>query len=231
MITVTINNKQYHIRTSLMEITLQQRLDWDIQYGGYFKKQLEDILKIEDELAKEIDYYAYTIELAVKTISFFNDIPLDVVENCDLNQVLALYHTSIYLMSEDTDFHNKEIADVTHVQWNGQDWEIQPPFLNNTSEMTAGEFIQAKQIISNVYEIGQQKWQALLPLCCIYLRKKGESYSDALISEEGERMKLMRELPLQHALSVAFFLSDSMNLFMNTFRFSESQEAEVPAST
>lgn len=223
---LTIEGTTYHLPTSLMQITLQERIEYDNIYGKALTERLGKIIDIKDDTLKEIEFTAYQMELACKTLSFFGKIPLDVAEKTDIRQVMTVYHNVMKGYSEDVDFSNKEEQLVNEFEWNGDTWTIAPPMLDNNSQMTFGEFVTAKQVIQDMVEVGKEKWAGLLGLACVYLRKKNEAFNEEMMDKEGERYELLKSLPLQYALHVGFFFLSSMNSWISTFLFSGKQEVE-----
>lgn len=221
MITINISGKDYQLPSSLMEVTLQQRIDYDEQYGKTMADRLKTILELKDEFEKEMELTDYYLSTACRTLSFFGGIPLEIVQATRMDQVLTVYHHTLKSFSEDVDFAGKEFKLQNEFQWNGDTWIIAPPTLNNDSEMTFGEFLNAKQVIKNLYEVGNEKWSALLALCCVYFRKKGEAYSEEFSRVGSERYELLKTLPFQYALHVAFFLKDSVRFWLKIYLSSD----------
>lgn len=220
---IRINGSTYTIPASLMDITLQQRVDFDIQYGKALKKQLAKIIDMKDGIDRELEFTDYHLQLACQTLSFFGKIPLDVVRQTQIEEVLTIYHHSMKGFSEDVDFADQNFQLQHEFNWMDETWQIAPPALKHDSRMDFGEFLDAKQIVKNLFELGDEKWGAVINLACIYFRRKDEEYDEALIKEDGERYRLMQKLPLQYGLHVGFFLRGSMDLYLKTFH-SSSQE-------
>lgn len=225
---ININGIDYTLPSSLMGITLQKRIEFDTTYGKKLREQLIKIADIDDPVTKENEFTAYHLELACKTLAFFANIPLQTVEQTDMKEVLLVYHNMMRSFSEDADFTNKEHPLEHRFTWNNEQWRIAEPELKNNSSMTFGEFITAKQVVHDLIEYGNEKYGALLKLCCIYFRRVEEAFDEVLVDEEGDRYKLMQTLPLQYALHVGFFLNDSMHTWIDTFLFSGKAEAKVP---
>lgn len=222
---ITIEGIQYRIPASLMDITLAERVEFDNQHGKELKKKLSAITEMKDTVEREMEFTDYHLQLACKTLSFFGKIPLEIVENTQIEEVLAIYHHTMRGYSDDVDFLNKEFELVHEFYWKDETWVIAAPILKHDSIMTFAEFLDAKQSVKNLYELGDEKWGALVNLACVYFRKKGEDYQTAFISEDGERYKLMQTLPLMYALHVGFFLKGLMALYRQTYH-SSSQIAE-----
>jgi hypothetical protein len=227
---VKINEQEYDIPASLAAVTLQQRIDYENQYGKDLGKQLAKLLEIKNETLKELEFNLYHCELAYKTLSFFAGIDLDfLMSSVSVEDVLAVYHSVMSSYSDDYDFANKEFELVNEFGWKDELWAIAGPVLNPDSKMTFGELITAKQSVQNLMQLGDEKWESLLPLCCIYFRKKGEAFNEEFLNETGERYQLMKALPLNYALQVAFFLSVSMDSWLKTFQYSKNPEDLQPA--
>jgi hypothetical protein len=95
--------------------------------------------------------------------------------------------------------------------------------------MSLNEFLHAKEIVRQLVSVGSGNWEPLPYLCAIYLRKKGEPFTEELVTEGSERIELMKTLPLDIALSVGFFLTDTMSLYLKTSQSSnQAEEAKDP---
>jgi len=226
VISITIEGKAYQLPASIMDITLQDRIDFDQKYGMKLRGQLKKIIEMRDGVDREMEFTSYHFELATKTLSFFGKVPLDVVENTNITDVLSMYHTSVRMITDEIDFSDKEFKLQLEFKWEGDTWWIAPPVLKQDSAMSFGEFIQAKQVVKNMYKLGDQKYASLLPLACVYFRKKGEEFSDELLVEDGPRQQLLKSLPLQYALHVGFFLNSCLHSWLLTYRSSIPEVTE-----
>lgn len=225
---IQIEGNEYFIPSSLLDITLQERLDFDQLYGNKLREQLQKIQEMKEGILKEMEFTEYHLSLCCKTISHFCKIQIDIIERTDVEQLLSLYHHFMQQLSADVNFSETEHVPKKEILWKSDKWIIAPPELKHNSRMTTGEFVDSKQVVQNMFELGQEKWGSLLPLCCIYLRKEGEEYSELMMQEGSERYELMKTLPLQHALEVGFFLSSSMHLFLLTFQsFKKADSAQL----
>lgn len=217
---LTIEGKEYDLPASLAYVTLQQRIEFDQQHGKGLREQLKKIIDMKDGPLQEMEFTDYHCQLACKSLSFFAGIPLDIIYNTAIDDVLAIYHGTMKSYADDIDFQNKEFVLNDHFDWNSELWTIAAPELKPDSKMTFGEFITSKQVVQNMVDLGDEKWGALLPLCCIFFRKKDELFKEEFATEGNERYELMKSLPLQHALHVAFFLNVSQTSWLNTSQFS-----------
>jgi hypothetical protein len=228
---VKINGQVYNLTASLGAVTLQQRIDFDKQYGKDLRKQVMKILEIKDELQKEIEFTEYHCKLACQSLSFFAGIPIDVAYNTAIEEVLALYHQVMKGYADDYNWQEKEFELKHEFGWKDAIWVVAPPELTHESKMTFGELITAKAAVQNMMQLGDEKWEALLPLCCIYFRKKDEKFSEEFLNESNERYQLLKTLPLEYALHVAFFLKGSQRTWLNTFLSSRKEGDREPAET
>lgn len=221
---ITIEDVQYNLPASLMDITLQQRIDFDKQYGKEQRAKLKVIRETEDPLTREMDFTEYHLDVACKTIAFFGSIPLETVLHTAIDEVLAIYHMVMHPMTEEVDFNQPSFTLNLEFKWKDATWLLQTPDLKNNSKMTFGEFIDSKQIVHDLYEKEDQKWEALLSLACIFFRKKGENYCEELSIMEEPRCQLLKTLPLAYALHIGFFLSASQRSYKITSRYSGHQK-------
>lgn len=225
---ITIDGNHYELPATLHSVTLSQRIDFDKQHGKGLRDQLKKLIEIKDPVVRDIDFTAYHCQLACKTLSFFAGIPLDIVEQTKLDEVLTLYHELMKGYSEDIDFASKEFQIQNEFIWNDETWVIAAPELKHDSAMNFGEFLDAKQWVKNLYELSQEKYESLLMLCCVYFRKKGEKYTKELCNNEGPRCLLLKTLPFDYAMHVGFFLSASMSSYMQAFHSSVEAGAVQP---
>lgn len=216
---IKINGQLYTFPIGLHQVTLQQRVGYDKEHGQKLKEQLKKIIEIKNPVLQDMDFSAYQMDMACRTVSYFGRIPLATVQQTFMDDIFALYMTYLKLVTEETDFSKPE-AILHEFEWKGDTWQIHPVQLEQNSRMNFDEFIDAKQIVQNLYELAEEKWEALLYLCCIFLRKKDEPYSKELAVENGPRFKLMLTLPLDKALNVGFFLSSLINTYLTTSPFS-----------
>lgn len=229
---IRLNGQEYDIPASLAAVTLQQRIDFEIMHGRELRRQLVKIIEIKDERVKDIEFTGYHCELACKSLSFFANIPLDVVMNqTAIEDVLAVYHSVMKSYADDYDFSSIEFQLENEFGWKDELWTIAGPVLNPESKMTFGELITAKQAVQNIMDLGDEKWESLLPLCCIYFRKKDEPFKEEFLNETSERYQLMKTLPLNYALQVGFFLIASMDSWLKTFLYSRKAVDLVPEET
>lgn len=206
--TFNYKGKEYKYPNTLTDITLGQRIQFDELYGHALKKQDDGI----DEVAQ-------TMLFAVQSFSFFTGIPLDEVkENIDLGQVMNVYNVSLtMLLGEESEIQLRDVY-----EFNGEEWHIASPSLTPDSKMTFNEFVTSKEIVRQMEQLGKGRWHSLPYLCAIYLRKKDEPFDE---SKLPERLELMKNLPLDIALAVGFFLTDSMNIFLKSLLSSKNQTA------
>lgn len=211
---ITIEGKDYSLPVNFSEITLSQRIEYDRQYGKELRDRLTKLIETPDE----VEFAEYQADVACKTLSFFGKIPLETVQATAIEDVLAIYTEVLEELAVEINFSG-EMALYSEFVWNKEDWVIAPPELKQDTKMSFGEFIDAKQSVQNMQDTGEERWGALLPLCCIYLRKKGEKYDKDFVIEGGQRMELMKTLPLSIAIQVGFFFHLSTNMWLSTSRF------------
>ncbi len=205
---VTVNNKVIKFPTTLSEITLGQRIAFDALYGKDINEGIASVQDMPDDEMKPLEWGVLHMDIACKQFSFFSNIPLEIVQETPLlEEVMNVYNVMSKLLADDAAQPYKE-----SFAWNGDVWELHPPELKSTSSLTFGELIDSKQIIQDLANIGAGRFEQLQRLCAIYLRKKGEKYDKHFGSDDGPRLKLMADLPMDIALSVAFFLSRSISL-------------------
>ena len=208
-----VEGKKYNFPASLRDITLGQRIDFYNRFGKDHEKENERIKDIEDEFEKNIESTALGIKMAVDSFSFFTDLDIELIkEKFDLNQILNVYYTSTQLINE----QEKAVKLESEYVWNNELWYIEYPTVTAQSKFTFNEFITAKETIRQLKLVSESDFTALHYLACVFLRKKDEAFNDDFLNPQSERFKLMRELPMDIALGVGFFLTNSIQILLNS---------------
>lgn len=217
MIKLNLKGKQYQLPASIGDITLKQVIGFDETYGKDLAKFQENS-DLEDELMQ----MELRMDLACKSVSYFSDIPLEIIYKTDLNQILAIFQEVISPIFEPA--KERELQDKYYFK--SEIWTIQSPIIDNRNEMTFVELILGKEITRDLKNLANGKFEALQKLSAVYFRKtkreQTEDFQEEWMNEDSERVELMAELPMDIVLDVAFFLQSSMSFFLQTSQFSES---------
>lgn len=214
---VTLNDKEFTFPSSLAEYTLGQRIDFQNQYGNELDEMMKSIIAMEEGSDKELEITRFQFEKCFRTFAFFAGVDPEVLKASEYVDTIAnIYFTNTQTLLEEEEKFELNLS----YEWNGDIWEIHPPSLKQGSRMTFGEFVDSKQAIKDMIALGKGQWENLLPLAAIYFRKKDEAYDESFLYEDSGRLKLMRELPLNMAMSVGFFLTSSLNFALNTLQSS-----------
>lgn len=224
---ISINNTWITIPSSLSEITLKQKIDFQKQYGDSLLEMAKSIHDMPDGFEKELEMTQFQVEQMFKTMAFFCNCTEQALKESEfIDKIAGIYYSCLSQLNEQNELLELQQSHV----WNEEEWFIDHPELKNGDRMTFGEFIDAKQIIQDMVNVGNNRWECLLPLCAIFLRKKGEAYDESFLFEDSERLKLMQTLPFNIALNVGFFLTSSLNMYIEAFRFSPNQEQKEVVS-
>ena len=227
---VQVNGEWKVLPSSLSEITLGQRIAFQAEHGDLLAEMAKSILEMEDDIERELEWAQFNLERMFRTVSFFLDTTVDALKESEfVDEIIRLYIASMHQVF---DMENEiETTPILDFVWNNEEWEIASPELKHGSKITFGEFIDSKQVIQDLVGLGKNRWECLLPLCAIYLRKKGEAYQESFMYEGSDRLKLMETLPLDIALQVGFFLSSSLNMFTQTSPFFNLPLSKTPEDT
>jgi len=218
---ILVNDKEVVFPSSLSEYKLGQRIAFHQEHGVLLDKMLESIQAMEDEMQKELEMVNYQLEKMFRTFAFFAGCTLEAVkEDRFIDDVSNIYHSCLAVLFEE----EKNMDLQRSFAWKDEEWVIAAPELKHGDRMKFGEFIDAKQTVKDMADLGMGKWEAMLPLCAIYLRKKDEPYKQEFTYEGSDRMELMKELPMNIAMQVGFFLSSTMNFYINTLTSLKNQE-------
>lgn len=221
---IKINETLCNIPSDLSEITLSQFVSYYDKYGRNLDARLKEIIEHEyaDDFDREFDLSRHEDQEAIAWISFFSGFTLDQLSSEEAVPLVTLYRKIRFLLMES----EQESYVLPHTfEWQEQNWEIKDYKVTPTSNFEFNELITPKEVMRQVYSIGKGKWDGLPYLCCVFLRKIGESYTEQLIISTGERMKLFQELPMNHAMKVAFFLTVSVSIWSRALVYSRDQAA------
>jgi hypothetical protein len=225
---VELNDKVIILPSSLSELTLGQRIAFHNQYGRELDEMLQSILAMDDTMERDLEFVHFQYEKMFRTFAFFaNTTPEALKESAFIDDIARIYHASLSLLFED----EQQLEPQQEFSWKGELWELQPPQLSNGSRIKFGEFIDSKQLIKDMMDLGKGKWEYMRPLAAIYLRKKGEAYQEEFLFEDSERLRMMNDLPMDMALQVGFFLTTSMNTYLNTLLSSKSPELKTQVNS
>lgn len=208
-----INNREVTLPSSLAEITLSQRIAFHNDHGKELEDTLTGILEMEEGFDRSMAEMDFTMEQAIRSFAFFTGSDLETVRESELiGDILAIYQACLRGILED-----EEVIEMRgKYDWQGEEWVLAPPVLDGHSAMTFGEFIDSKNIVQQLNQLGNGRWESLQALCAIYLRKTGEAYDKSFADESSERYKLMAGLPMDIAIEVAFFLNSSLHSYLST---------------
>lgn len=178
---------------------------------------------IEDELERELELNILNLEKMFRSMAFFTNCTVEALKDEQfVGHIVNIYVSSLDLVFKD----EQRVIEIPEYKFvfKGEEWEIHEPELKHGDRMKFGEFIDSKQTIQNMIALGKNRWECLIPLCAIFLRKVGEEYEESFLYEGSDRQELMKELPLDIALHVGFFLSGSLSTLAATFQSSNLQE-------
>lgn len=223
----TYQNNKYSFPTTLRDITLSQRIQFDKVHGTAINDLQNVVFKQNDAgeniPADELDELLFNIEVANRNFSFFTGIPLDEVEkNIPIETVLNIYHACFQQLYQ----QQESIKLEEEYLWNDEFWRIEKPELTYQSEITFNELIVSKQIVKQMHDLGAGQWESMPYLASIFLKRENELFDEKWMLPESERIKMMYELPMDIAIAVGFFLAISTSLYIKTSQYSQEEELE-----
>ena len=214
---------EYEVPTSLAQITLRQKIDFDNLYSEKIEALKEEVFGDGDKEVDDMDVTLMTFSVAAMNFSFFTGIPLEEVEeNIAVDDVLNIYYSCFYQLFQ----QEEEIELQPEYLWKDEFWKIGAPELTFESKITFNEFITSKQIVKQMSELASGHWESLPYLACVYLKREDESFEEKWLGPGSERLELMKDLPMDIAVAVAFFLQSSMSMYLKTLASSQEEEAE-----
>jgi len=205
---VAINGVQHNVPSDISQVSLGRFVEYYEKYGRQLDEELMAIFESDkDDFEKEIDFELHIDKEALSWYSFFTGFNFFESNEIDLTDILLQYRITRSLLKES---ENAARDFPMEIELEGEKWCIQDFRVTPGSTMNFNEIVTGKEVVRQITKLGQGKWEALAYLCCIYLRKKDEIFTDKLLED---RMEFMNNIPLNHALSVAFFLNSSISIF------------------
>jgi hypothetical protein len=206
---IYINDTEITIPSSKEDITLSQRIAFDREHGNLLGKMMESITAMEDETEKRIEWMEFHSEKMFRVFSFFTNIPVDVLRECDfIEQVAEIYHSTLMPLIEYAEPKEKK----NEFSFNNETWVLPGAELKHGDKTSFGEIIDCKQRVCDMAEMEMSLAEMLLPVSAIYLRKKNEEYQEEFLYEGSERLALLEKLPMSIVEQVAFFLNSLIRL-------------------
>ena len=207
-------DSEYHVPTSLSQIKLKQKIEFDKLYGEKIEALKNEVFGDENKEVSDLDSMLLTFSIAAMNFSFFTGISLEEVEqNIAVDDVLNIYYSCFYQLFQ----QEEEIELQPEYLWKDEFWKLESPELTFESKITFNEFITSKQIVKQMSELASSHWESLPYLACVYLKREDESFEEKWLAPGSERMEMMLDLPMDIAVAVAFFLQNSMSLYLKTF--------------
>lgn len=225
---ITVNGNLLEVPFDLTQIKLSEFIDFRQQYGNDLDKELADILKQEYEGDEELQQLEKFIAIdnhidreGLAWFSFWTKHDfVDAMHLPGMSTLLAQYRLLRNAMDDST---NEAYSFPLLINWQGEEWEIKNYKVEPGSDMSFNEIITSKEIMRQLAMISAGKWDGLPYLCAVFLRKKGEAFKDEFVHPDSERMNLFNELPLTHAMQVAFFLNVCVCIWASTLAYSANQ--------
>jgi len=203
------------------EVTLQDAITFYDQYGLELANRAKEIDELEDGLTKELEAIRIGVDQAFSLISLFSGHTIETLHNH-----LSIYHAMAFskeklehlLNSTDEGFK----LQFTH---KGETLFLQEPSLTPKSKCEFGEIIDSKVMIQNIVEEKKSRWEMLLYVAAIFLRREGEPYSEEFIFDDSGRLNIYRLLPLDIAIQIGAWY-DSFNQYLYDY-FPVFHDSEV----
>jgi hypothetical protein len=212
------NEQDYTLPSSLADITLQQRINFDALYGAELNATKTVINAMPDDSEKQVEQFIFLADSACKTFAFFTGLDLETIRTTmECRQVINVYLANLQALL--TEEYSQDL--LPSYTFNGEEWVIAPPTeQTDMSGIKFSEFQMMKSVILDLVALGDENWQVLPNLCALYLRKEGETAADAL-TKDGERKELFQTLPLDIALAVGNYIKSTILLYIDTLKAPE----------
>lgn len=198
---ILLNGRPVELPTALEEVTLQQRIDFEVEFGETLAAQVQEIKKIKRRKERERRILESQFDRAFMTLSLFTGMSPEALRDSKFVDELC----GVYFLYMRDIFDESEGDPKQEFLWNGETWYLPTPELTGESMMKTKEVIYSKEHLRILHEEGANVYEQALTLAMIFLRKKDEPFQKEFIFQNSERYQLMQTLPLSIALDVAKF--------------------------
>ena len=191
---------------SLSEITLSQWVGYQNTFGTALEKRLQKIQTLTGK-ERENEYFLWNVDLHLQNYSWYTNTPMNEVFQMNSSEVIKVMGAAFIL-------HVKEQSLLNYsntFSFNGKDWKIQP-IIPQTEKLTKEQYDLVTDLALIFSDLQDGKHEALYELCAAYLRQPNEPFTGALVDQSGERVTLMKDLPLSISLCVKMYVEKSIHL-------------------
>jgi len=221
---VRINDIPFDVPFCPVLIELHRWVDYYEMYGKRLALELSEIEEFQyyGDDVEEQKKFALERHIDNKAMAWYGywagvDL-LQVNDKLMIAPLLEQYRTLSQLLDDKDDFI---IPFVDEVLWNGETWMIQDFKAGSFADMSFNEMRILNSLVIPLLQIEKNNWEALLYLCLIFFRKKGEpvwslleksaeGYFTPTIIPNAERVNMLMHLPMNYALSVYELLKDTL---------------------
>lgn len=185
---------------------------WVAFYNAYGR----DLERREKELANTDDNEAllhYNVDNALCNYCFYTGKPIELITQDELPDVLREQYAAFASLTRE----ESELNYTNTFLWADAVWKIQP-VITMVGKVTQSEFDIITDIALIFSDLQDGKHEALYSLCAAYMRKENEPYNNSLLDAEGERMALMKTLPLHMALCTKHYIEDTIKIYLATIK-------------
>jgi hypothetical protein len=221
---VRLNDTLITIPRSKDEFTLGQRIEFSNAHGAELRKLHDSVQEVTDKEDKTVYEEHLYYETVFRTVGFILGADPEELKRLEfVDEVFKIYHTAVAGLFTD----QEEVVLKETFHWNDEEWVLPNPELGYGSQMKFGELIDAKQTVKDIADDGGNKFDQILPIAAIYLRKRGEEYREEFLHDGSERLQLMKKLPMTIAEQVGFFLSSITSTSITISRCSGNPKRRV----
>jgi hypothetical protein len=201
MIIATINGQEFNIPDTWQDITLNQFINFLSKVEPSKPEIYKKLQEVKDdkqrqEIAASITDIVYDADILpyfARVISALSNIPYSLLLDCKKDDIEAVYRVLQNLMSNTPYKYQKSVV------IEGETYEINERYMRDG---TLGDYAEAAQTLRFIEQTEGRQLLALPQLLCILLRKKGEAYTDALLS----RKAMFGRLDMEQVWNVFFFI-------------------------
>lgn len=194
---VSIAGRMFNYPSSPDEVTLGLWVLFIRDYGMALDDQAKEAEAIADPVFRSLALMRVNVDRAYCIAAFFSGEDIETAKaEYKFQEVMAPYYK-----------HYPSLMAIAPTEgpfmWAGEQWELPPVDLKQSSPFTFGEVVDSKAMLGNSKTLQWTRWELIRMLAAMFFRRMGEPYHEDLSDIEGERATAMEDLPLRYAVYVS----------------------------
>lgn len=204
--TITIEGVDYTLPDNLRAVPLTRYVDWQTAAGLDLSQRRIEAAAIDDPEDQEVEMAVIFLDTITQTLSFFGEIPMDIVRTLEINVVIdAITRSEVGWITVPG-----YIETPTSFDWMTDSWHIESPDIP-VEDMTYDDFNAMINIARWLTEYNKGNWANFHELAAVYL--VGSEGTAPVLHPDSDRVAMMMDLPMDIGVALAQAFTSEMATF------------------